>query len=647
MIDGAVTQILIMEDDPGLCRLLQNRLERQGYGVSVALNGQEGLSMAASKPYDLLIVDYHMPVLGGIEVIRMLGKTNQLPATIMITGEGNEEIAVESIKLGAADYIVKDVELKFLDVLPSVINQVLYRQQLIQERRRLQETVRESEERYRQLFEHNPQPMWVFDIKSLFFLAVNDAAIRHYGYSREEFLGMNLEDICPPDTLPGLMNSLSDNSDPHIAGVWKHRRKDGTVIEVEMISHPILFGKRQARFSMVTDVTAQRKLEDELLKAEKLESLGVLAGGLAHDFNNLLTAILGNITLAKLDSGPGDMIYERMEEAERALEKARMLTQQLLTFSRGGAPVKKNLSIMELVRDVASFALHGSKSKCDFALCSDLWNVEADEGQLSQVFNNLIINADQAMPDGGTIKISDRNIAVTAADELPLAPGNYVQISIADQGIGISPQYLEKIFDPYFTTKEKGSGLGLATTYSIIKRHHGHISVDSVVKTGTTFHVYLPAAAGPPHKKPDMLTSAAGSGKILIMDDEDMVREVAGEILTRLGYDVSNARDGSEALDIYTRELKAGRRIDVVLMDLTIPGGMGGKEAVKRLCEIDPFAKAIVSSGYSNDPIMAQYSDYGFCGVISKPYTIAKLSDTIRKVITEHKTVSPKSPLNS
>ena len=636
MTKFTVTRILIMEDDPGLAHLLQKRLQRQGYSVDAAPNGEEGLSlMARSAPYDLLIVDYNMPFLGGIDVIRALASTEFPPPSIMITGEGNEEVAVEAIKLGAADYIVKDVELKFLELLPSVISQVLYRQELIKEHRQMQETIRESEERYRQLFESNPHPMWVFDCETLSFLAVNDAAVNHYGYSREEFLAMTLKDIHLQENgsrLKDVVSGIGDSTEN--SGTWKHRRKDGSIIDVEIVSHPTLFGQRQARFVLVTDITARRKLEEELLKAQKLESLGVLAGGLAHDFNNLLTAILGNISLAKMDARPGDGIHERLEEAERASERAQSLTQQLLTFSRGGAPVKKTLSIKDTVRDIASFALHGARSKCEFSLDDDLWSVEADEGQLSQVINNLVINADQAMPDGGTVRVSARNVAVNSHSGLPIAPGDYVMISIIDRGIGIPREHLKKVFDPYFTTKQKGSGLGLATTYSIIKRHNGHIAVESTAGAGATFHLYLPATGQVHQKEPSPAGAArSGSGRVLIMDDEDMVRDVAGKILTRLGYDVAFARDGAEAIELYSQARKAGRPFDAVIMDLTVPGGMGGRDAVKRLLEIDPAVKAIVSSGYSNDPIMAEYAEYGFCGVASKPYTIKKLSDILQQVI--------------
>ncbi|HSQ78021.1 MAG TPA: ATP-binding protein, partial [Nitrospirota bacterium] len=533
--------------------------------------------------------------------------------------------------------IVKDVELKYLEFIPSVVSQTLYRQQLIKERDQMQETVRESEERYRRLFESNPHPMWVFDGETLSFLAVNDAAVHHYGYSREEFLNMTLEDISLPDEAPRLKNMFFEpGADPARPGVWKHHKKDGTIIDVEIVSHPILFGQKQARFVLVTDITERRKLEAELVKAQKLESLGTLAGGLAHDFNNLLTSILGNINLAKMDARPGDGIYERLDAAERASERARGLTQQLLTFSRGGAPLKVTISIKAAMRDIASFALHGSKSNCEFSISDDVWPIEADEGQLNQVINNLVMNADQAMPEGGTITVSCRNRTLKADSGLPLPPGNYVMISVADRGIGIPTENIGKIFDPYFTTKQKGSGLGLATAYSIIKRHNGHIAVESTKGAGTVFHIYLPALdRALPAEPATAGTTKFGAGAILFMDDDEMVRDTAGKILTRLGYTIVYARDGAEAIAAYEQARAEGRHFDAVVMDLTIPGGMGGKEAMKRLRELDPSVKAIVSSGYSDDPVMANYAEYGFDGVVSKPYTIQKLGESLRKVLAD------------
>ena len=382
------------------------------------------------------------------------------------------------------------------------------------------------------------------------------------------------------------------------------------------------------------DITEKQKMEQELLKLDKLKSIGILAGGIAHDFNNLLMAILGNISIAKLAADPGGKIFERLTEAEKASLRARDLTRQLLTFSKGGAPVKKTILIMELIKESTGFALKGSNVRCKFQIDDDLWPVEADEGQISQVINNLVINADQAMPDGGIIKIQADNIIAGAKDILALKEGKYVKISIKDEGIGISKKYLTKIFDPYFSTKQKGSGLGLASAFSIITNHDGHIAVESEPKTGTVFNIYLPASfKDVAATKKDKKMPAMGRGKILVMDDEEIVREVMGEMLKAIGYESELARDGTEAIELYKKAGDAGKEFDAVIFDLTVPGGMGGREAAEKLIEINPEVRIIVSSGYSGDPVMAEFKKYGFSGVLVKPYKIKELSKVLQHLI--------------
>jgi PAS domain S-box-containing protein len=381
------------------------------------------------------------------------------------------------------------------------------------------------------------------------------------------------------------------------------------------------------------DITEKKAMEAEILKAQKLESIGLLAGGIAHDFNNILTSIVGSISLAKTYAKPGDRIYERMEETEKAAARAKDLTQQLLTFSRGGAPVKRSVNIAELVKDSATFALRGSNVQLQTAFPEILWPVEIDEGQISQVVNNLIINADQAMPSGGTVSVDAENVMVAPSTSLSIDPGRYVRISIRDGGAGIPKEQIGKVFDPYFTTKQTGCGLGLATVYSIVKRHGGQITVESEPGKGTTFSFCLPAAANEaaqalqPEREP-----VAGSGRILVMEDELIVQEVLGEMISYLGYEVTFAGDGAEAIELYKASKSTNRPFDLVIMDLTIPGGMGGKEAIARLLEIDPEVKAIVSSGYFNDPVMANSQQYGFVGVLSKPYRVDQLSKILEKV---------------
>jgi len=388
-------------------------------------------------------------------------------------------------------------------------------------------------------------------------------------------------------------------------------------------------------FKKLGDITDRKRMEKEMLRAQKLESLGVLAGGIAHDFNNLLTGILGNISLARMHLDPGGKAYERLEGAEKASERARDLTQQLLTFSKGGAPVRKTASITQLIMDSAGFVLRGSNVRCDFSLADDLWPVSVDQGQISRVINNLVINACQSMPDGGTINVCGENYTTLPGDLLPLKEGRCVRISISDQGMGISEENLQKIFDPYFTTKQKGSGLGLATVYSILKNHDGYVEVESKEGTGTVFTIYLPASENVPEvemKSEEKKMPVPGMGRILVMDDDEMIREIASEILHYLGYDVVVCGDGSEAVDLYRVAKESEKPFNAVIMDLTVAGGMGGREAMVKLLEIDPQVKGIVSSGYSNDPILARYRDYGFCAVMAKPYNVENFTEIVQKL---------------
>ena len=412
--------------------------------------------------------------------------------------------------------------------------------------------------------------------------------------------------------------------------------RDGTERPVSTSSAPIRDdeGKTVGVVLVSRDVSTQRRIEEELLKSAKLESLGVLAGGIAHDFNNILTTVIGYLSLAKIDIEPESELFENLSEVEAAANRATDLTRQLLAFAKGGAPVKKAASMAEIIRDSATFIMRGSNVRCDFHIDPELWPAEVDRGQISQVIQNLVLNADQAMPNGGRMDVWAENLVHETEDGLPLAPGRYIRITVRDQGIGIAEEDLVRIFDPYFTTKESGSGLGLATAYAIVQNHEGHITVTSAPGEGSRFEVYVPATSVLLEGTTgDTGEPIRGEGRILVLDDEARIRQLVGDLLSRLGYDWECVADGHEALQAYRRARIEGRAFDAVIMDLTVPGGMGGQEAAARILELDPEARTIVCSGYSDDPVMAQFRDYGFRGVVAKPYDIAELSRVLAQVI--------------
>jgi PAS domain S-box-containing protein len=418
-----------------------------------------------------------------------------------------------------------------------------------------------------------------------------------------------------------------------------HRDADGQMLYVETRAFPVRdeAGAITSAIESVTNMTEKHLLEQERLKTQKLEAIGTLAGGIAHDFNNLLQGVFGYISLARLKCDDRHQGLAALAEAEKALHLSVKLTNQLLTFSKGGKPIKRPIPVRPTVESAVKFALSGSRSGSRIR-GEQLWRIDADEGQIAQVVQNIVLNADQAMPEGGQIDISLRNVASPARD-LPqgLAPGDYVEIAIADTGVGIPAHQAARIFDPYFTTKEKGSGLGLATSYSIIRNHGGLINVKSEPGNGATFSLYLPATRE--QCRPAAAAAAPGAppgraGRVLVMDDEEVVRNVAGELIKALGHDVDYALHGEEALAKYRAAQSAGRRYDAVILDLTIRGGMGGAETLRRLLIIDQDVAAVVSSGYSDDAVTSNYREHGFKAFLKKPYDLDNLQCVLAATIT-------------
>jgi signal transduction histidine kinase/CheY-like chemotaxis protein/HAMP domain-containing protein len=509
----------------------------------------------------------------------------------------------------------------------------------IDERKRIGKALRQSEEQKRVILDGSPDVIVQIDAnlkivwvnKAAF--DINPEAVNLFCYNA--FVGRNkpCED-CP--CVRALETGQVEKSILHYAALPNSNNESYW----EVIGSPLKDNKGNINgiIKISRDITERKRIEEEIQKAQRIESIGILAGGIAHDFNNLLAIILGNAQLAISMSGGDSAFTKYLQNIEEGIDRATALTQQLLTFSKGGAPVTKTRSIVSLLKESVKFALSGSNAKCELSIPEDILHVDIDKGQMNQVINNIIINADQAMPEGGIINVSVENIEGSDEKTLPLKNIKYVRITIKDTGVGIPKEHLQKVFDPYYTTKAKGSGLGLATAYSIIKKHKGFIFVDSELGVGTYYTIYLPASEKDIYKeKHKQLKGAAGGGRILVMDDEELIRELCGNILEKLGYEVEYAEEGLKAVDLYKKVKDSGKPFDAVIMDLTIPGGMGGKKAVRKILEIDPEAKVIVSSGYSNDPVLADYKKYGFSGIITKPFKIKEISETVLPVINKKK----------
>lgn len=509
----------------------------------------------------------------------------------------------------------------------------------ITERIRAEKALKESEERFRSIVETIPSLLIITNEKGEnIYVSPNCKDIT--GYPKEELEG-KLVSWIHKDDLEKAKEIFRIAFAEHKGGrnfEYKAVKKDGKIWYASSSWEPIVDEKGEFEgFVLQTiDISDRKIMEEEIAKAQKLESIGILAGGIAHDFNNFLTGIIGNISLAKLKLDPKDEVYEILTESEKAAQSAKSLTHQLLTFSKGGVPIKEKAKIEELIRESANFVLVGSNVKCEFDFQKDLWEVHIDKGQMNQVINNIILNASESMPRGGNITIKAENTEIGRHGKIPLEKGKYVKVTIRDTGIGILREHLPKIFDPFFTTKQRGSGLGLSTVFSIIQKHKGFVYADSESGIGTSFHIYLPAVVEPKKKtepEEEKQKFAQYEGRVLIMDDKSFIRKAAQRALNLFGFEVNGAEDGEEAITLYKEAMEKGTPYNVVILDLTIPGAMGGLKTLKELRKINPEVKAVVSSGYSDDPVMADHVKFGFNSIIKKPYEYTELAEVVKKLI--------------
>jgi PAS domain S-box-containing protein len=498
-------------------------------------------------------------------------------------------------------------------------------------------------ELYRSLLHSSSDGIIVYDTSGL-VKYVNPTFTEIFGWTLDELENQRIPFLPESEREESmrLIQNLINDGTPCQAFRTRRLTRNGDLVDISLSASRYAdhSGKTAGMLVILSDISKQVVAEKEALKARKLESVGVLAGGIAHDFNNILGAILGNISLARTFTDTDSEIYKILADSEKATLRAKDLTQQLLTFAKGGEPIKKVTELKAIIKDSTEFVLRGSNVKCEFDFAADLKPAKIDAGQISQVIQNIIVNANQAMPAGGAIRIKVENLSINTADQTPLKPGIYSKITISDQGSGIPPEILDKIFDPYFTTKDGNSGLGLAITHSIIGKHNGSISIETETdperNPGSTFTILLPAtdqAAPTDAIDPETNKIEPENITILIMDDEAMISELLEKILQTKGFKTITSVDGQEALDIYRKSLNSDTRIDLAIMDLTVPGGMGGQEAAKKLLQIDPQAKLIVSSGYANDPIMANFKEYGFKAAMSKPFRMQELFSTIEEVL--------------
>jgi PAS domain S-box-containing protein len=621
-------KILLVEDHPGSRRNLQRLIARRGHEVMAVGSAEEAEAALAAERFPFLILDWMLPGKSGVELCRQLRAqpNGDEMFILLVTARADTADLEQALEAGANDYLTKPLDVGLLNVRISVAERQIRE---LAERNQARAALQESARTMTNILEKTTDGFFAVDSEWK-LTYVNAEAETMVGRKRDELLGGLLW-----ERFPELIGSISQTNYEKVMAervAMKFEANDASgKTWFEVHAYPSNGGVSV----FFRDISERKKTESERLTTSKLESLGTLAGGIAHDLNNILTVISGNIGLAQIDA-PADSgsLLGFLSKAGQAAQHAAHLSSQLLTFSKGGAPLKKVVSIGELLEHSAEFALYGSNLRADFDIAVDLWKAEVDAGQIEQVVNALMLNAREAMQHGGTVRVRARNVVIEENANALLAAGRYIKVSITDRGSGISDELRTKIFDPYFTTKPTATGLGLAISYSIVKKHGGLLLLESSSPDGSVFAFYLRAsehAVSTPEARVSGRPFQYNHQRILIMDDEAAIRELTSQLLGTLGYEVTAAPDGLEAVRLYERALRRGEHFQAVILDATVRGGMGGVATIERLRSMDPKVNAIICSGYSDEAALSEFLAYGFRGALPKPFTRSELADALQR----------------
>jgi PAS domain S-box-containing protein len=626
-------KILLVEDHPESRLNLKRLIERRGHEVHAVASAEEAKSALEKERFPFLILDWMLPGKSGVELCRELRDQPSGDETfiLLVTARGDTEDLEQALTAGANDYLSKPVDLALLNVRLSVAErQIRNRAERNQARVALQKSARTLTS----ILENTTDGFFAVDHEWK-FTYLNPEAERLLDRKRDDLLGKELWQEFPQLCGSAFEQNYRRVLSEQVAVEFEASDPSGKVW-FEMHAYPSESGVSV----FFRDVTERKRTEEERLTTRKLESLGTLAGGIAHDLNNILTVISGNIGLAQIEA-PRDAgsLLSCLSKAGQAAQHAAHLSSQLLTFSKGGAPLKRVASIADLLAQAAEFSLYGSNLRADIDLAADLWKAEVDPGQIEQVVNALVMNAREAMPHGGTVRISARNVHLQEKPGALLPAGQYVKTTIADRGPGITEDIAHKIFDPYFTTKPTGSGLGLSISYAIVKKHGGLLHLENSSPEGSTFVFYLPAAIGAAATEPFVAERVFqfNHQRVLVMDDEAAIRDLTSQLLSTLGYEATAVPDGLEAVRIYERALRRGESFQAVILDATIRGGMGGLATIERLRTLDPHVNAIICSGYSDEAALSQFLSYGFRSALPKPFSRRELSDALQRAFESGK----------